>query len=261
VVSGGRFRLGLGSQIRPQIEKRFGVPWSRPAARMREIVLAIKAIFAAWEGEAPLDFRGEFTTHTLMTPAFNPGPNPFGPPPVLVGALGPRMTEISAEVADGILVMPFNSARHLEERTIPAIRRGLDRGGRTIDDFEIVCEAIVATGHTEEEITAATRGVKGLLSFYGSTPSYRPVLEVEGWGELQTELNTLSKRGEWQAMAGLIDDTMLRTIAVYGTPEECGRQIVERFGDFSQRVCCYFPGYPITDQCIGELVDAIRSAP
>ena len=127
VLTRGRFRLGLGSQIKPQIERRFGSVWSRPAARMREIVLAIKAILAAWEGEARLDFRGEFTTHTLMTPTFDPGPNPFGKPPVLVGALGPRMTEIAAEVADGILVMPFNSARHLQERTLPAIAAGSRR--------------------------------------------------------------------------------------------------------------------------------------
>lgn len=258
VLTKGRFRLGLGSQIKPQIERRFGSTWSRPAARMREIVLAIKAILAAWEGEARLDFRGEFTTHTLMTPTFDPGPNPYGKPPVLVGALGPRMTEIAAEVSDGILVMPFNSARHLKERTMPAIARGLAKGGRKQGDVEIICEAIVAMGETEEELAAATNGVKGLLSFYGSTPSYRPVLDVEGWGDLQTELNTMSKRGEWREMSGLIDDTMVRTIAVVGTPDECAREIVARFGDISQRVCCYFPGYAATDERIAKLVAAIK---
>ena len=259
VLTKGRFRLGLGSQVRAQIEKRFGVPWSRPAARMRETVLAIKAIFAAWEGLAPLDFRGEFTTHTLMTPNFNPGPNPFGPPPVHVGALGPRMTEIAAEVADGILVMPFNSARHLQERTMPAVERGLAVGNRSADEVEIVCEVIVATGRTDDELAVAARAAKSLMSFYGSTPSYRPVLDVEGWGDLQTELNTMSKRGEWKTMAGLIDDTMMRTIGVYGTPEECGQQIRERFGSIAQRVCCYFPGYPITHEYIADLVAAIRA--
>jgi probable F420-dependent oxidoreductase len=258
VLTRGHFRLGLGSQIKPQIERRFGSTWSRPAARMREIVLAIKAILAAWEGEARLDFRGEFTTHTLMTPTFDPGPNPYGKPPVLVGALGPRMTEIAAEVADGILVMPFNSARHLQERTMPAVERGLQRGGRDPADVEIVCEAIVAMGDTDEQVAAATAGVKGLLSFYGSTPSYRPVLDVEGWGDLQTELNTMSKRGEWREMSGLIDDTMVRTIAVVGTPDECAREIVARFGGISRRVCCYFPGYPSTDDDIAALVAAIN---
>jgi len=260
VLSRGRFRLGLGSQVKPAIEKRFGAQWSRPAARMREWVLAVKAIFAAWEGVAPLDFRGEFTTHTLMTPNFDPGPNPFGPPPVLVGALGPRMTEIAAEVADGVLVMPFNSARHLAERTLPAIDRGLVAGGRDAGDVEVICEAIVCTGRTEQQLESATRGVKGLLSFYGSTPAYKPVLDVEGWGDLQPELNRLSKQGEWAKMAGLVDDDVLRTIAVCGTPEECGRAIAERFGSCSSRVCCYFPGYDIPPDDLAALVDAVRAA-
>ena len=155
------------------------------------------------------------------------------------------MTEIAAEVADGILVMPFNSARHLQERTMPAIARGLAQGGRNPDDVEIVCEAIVAMGETDEQIAAATDGAKGLLSFYGSTPSYRPVLDVEDWGDLQTELNAMSKRGEWREMSGLIDDTMVRTIAVVGTPDECARRDRRPVRRLSpQRVCCYFPGYP-----------------
>jgi probable F420-dependent oxidoreductase len=259
VLSRGRFRLGLGSQVKPAIEKRFGAQWSRPVPRMREWVQATKAIFAAWEGTAKLDFRGEFTTHTLMTPNFNPGPNPYGPPPVLVGALGPRMTEIAAEVADGVLVMPFNSARHLAERTLPAIERGRVKGGRGTDDVEVICEAIVCAGRNEEEITVATRGVKGLLSFYGSTPSYKPVLDVEGWGELQPELNRLSKQGEWATMTTLIDDDVLRTIAVYGTPEECGREIVERFGGLASRVSCYFPGYEFPPADLAALVETVRS--
>jgi probable F420-dependent oxidoreductase len=226
---------------------------------MREQVLAIKAIFAAWEGTAPLRFRGEFFTHTLMTPTFNPGPHPFGPPPVLVGALGPRMTEVAAEVADGILVMPFNSGRHFAERTLPAIARGLAAAGRPAGEVEIIVEVIVATGRTEQELAAAHDGVRGLLSFYGSTPSYRPVLDVEGWGELQPELNAMSKRGEWAAMTGLIDDTMVATIGVSGTPEECAAQILSRFGEHASRVCCYFPGYDIADERVGELVHALHA--
>lgn len=260
LLSRGRFRLGLGSQVRAHVEKRYGATWSRPAARMREQVLAVKAIFAAWGREAKLDFRGEFTTHTLMTPAFDPGPNPYGPPPVLVGALGPRMTEIAAEVADGLLVMPFNSARHFAERTLPAVERGLTSGRRSRDGFEIVAEVICAMGRSDEELAVAANGVRGLLSFYASTPAYKPVLDVEGWGDLQPELNALSKQGKWQEMAGLIDDAMVRTLAVLGTPEECAAQIVARFGADAQRVCCYFPGYPVTDERIGELAAAIRDA-
>jgi len=259
VLSRGRFRLGLGSQVKPQIERRYGSAWSRPAARMREMVLAIQAIFACWEREAPLDFRGEFTTHTLMTPYFDPGPNPYGRPPVLAGALGPRMTEVAAEVADGLLVMPFNSERHLRERTMPAIEQGLDTARRSTGDLEVVAEVIVATGRTDEELAEAAAGVKTLLAFYGSTPSYRPVLDVEGWGDLQPELNARSKRGEWQAMADLVDDTMIATLAVWGTPEECARRIVARFGWMADRVCCYFPYGSITDAHIADLVAALRS--
>jgi probable F420-dependent oxidoreductase len=256
-LSGGRFRLGLGSQVRAHVERRYGAIWSHPAARMREVVLAVKAVLSAWEGEAPLDFRGRFTTHTLMTPAFDPGPNPFGPPPVLLGALGPRMTEVAAEVADGLLVMPFNSRRHLEERTVPAIDRGLATAGRKRGDLEVVGEVIVATGRTEEEQQAAVDGVRWLLAFYASTPAYRPVLEVEGRAELQPELNALSKQGEWSAMATRVDDAMVEAIAVRGTPEQCAEQIARRFDGVADRVCCYFPGYDIPDERITELVAAL----
>ena len=261
-ATAGRFRLGLGSQIRPHIEKRYGSTWSRPAARMRETVLALRAIFDAWEGIAPLAFRGEFTTHTLMTPAFDPGPNPHGRPPVLVGALGPRMTEVAAEVADGVLVMPFNSSRHVHERTLPALERGLR--ARTsapgTAGFEVVAEVIVAMGRDADEQAAAAAGAKGLLSFYASTPSYRSVLDIEGWGDLQPELNALSKQGRWPDMAARIDDEVLHTLAVAGTPGECAAEIVRRFGGIAQRVCCYFPGYPVADGCIAELAAAIRAA-
>jgi probable F420-dependent oxidoreductase len=256
-LSGGRFRLGLGSQVRAHVERRYGATWSHPAARMREVVLAVKAVLAAWEGEAPLDFRGRFTTHTLMTPAFDPGPNPFGPPPVLLGALGPRMTEVAAEVADGLLVMPFNSRRHLEERTLPAIDRGLATAGRKRGDLEVIGEVIVATGRTEAEQRAAVDGVRWLLAFYASTPAYRPVLEVEGRADLQPELNALSKQGEWSAMAERVDDALVEAIAVLGTPEQCAAQIARRFDGVADRVCCYFPGYDVPDQRIAELVAAL----
>ena len=259
-LSRGRFRLGLGSQVRPHVEKRYGAQWSRPAARMRESVLAIKAIFAAWEGRAPLNFQGEFSTHTLMPPTFNPGPNPYGPPEICLGALGPLMTRAAAEVADGLLVMPFNSVRHFRERTVPAIEEGLERGGRSRADLAIYPQVIVGVGRTPEELAAAARGVRGLLGFYGSTPAYRPVLEVEGWADVQPELNVLSKRGEFAAMTDLIDDDMLATLAVHGTPEQCAAQIVARFGDHANRVCCYFPGYPVSDVHVAELISAVKAA-
>ena len=157
--SEGRFRLGLGTQVRAHVEKRFGARWDKPVRQMREWVLATKAILQSWQDRTRLDFRGEYTTHTLMTPAFDPGPNPYGIPKILVGALGPRMNQMAAEVADGNLVMPFNTERHMRERTMPAIQRGLDAAGRQRADIEVTTEVIVGVGRTDEELEAA-RGVE-----------------------------------------------------------------------------------------------------
>ncbi|MBF6318716.1 TIGR03617 family F420-dependent LLM class oxidoreductase [Nocardia cyriacigeorgica] len=256
LMSRGRFRLGPGSQIRPHIEKRYGATWSAPAARMREIVLAVRAILTSWQDGTELDFRGEHTRHTLMPKTFVPGPNLYGPPPVLLGALGPLMTRTAAEVADGLLVMPFNSHRHFRERTLPAVAEGLKRAGRT--EFPIYPQAIVAMGRTEQELAAASRGVRGLLAFYGSTPAYRPVLEAEGWGELQPELNALSKSGDIMQMFDRVCDTMLDTLAVRGTPEDCAAELARRFGDVAGRVCCYFPGYDPPVGQIAALAGALR---
>ncbi|TDC61797.1 TIGR03617 family F420-dependent LLM class oxidoreductase [Actinomadura sp. GC306] len=259
LLSKGRFRLGLGSQIRPHIEKRYGSTWSRPAARMREIVLAVKAILNSWQDGTPLDFRGEFTRHTLMPPTFVPGPNPYGVPPVLLGALGPVMTRTAAEVADGLLVMPFHSHRHFRERTLPAVAEGLKNAGR--DRIDIYPQAIVAMGENPEEIEAAAIGVKALLAFYGSTPAYKPVLDIEGWGDLQPELNTLSKTGDITKMIALIDDTILKTLAVKGTPTECATELKTRFADVADRVCAYFPGTTHPKKTIMTLAAELKTRP
>jgi probable F420-dependent oxidoreductase len=257
-LSQGRFRLGLGTQVRAHVEKRFGARWGKPVRQMREWVLATRAILESWQNATKLDFRGEYTTHTLMTPAFNPGPNPFGIPKVMVGALGPKMNEMAAEVADGNLVMPFNSDRHMRERTMPAIERGLATAGRQRSDIEVVAEVIVGVGRTDAELEAA-RAVRSLIAFYGSTPAYKPVLDVEGWGDLQGELNTLSKQGQWAEMAKLITDDMMHTIAVYGTPDEVAAEIMSRFGT-CDRISAYFPGYPASDELIADLASAVKAA-
>ncbi len=256
VLSRGRFRLGLGSQIRPHIENRYGSTWSEPAARMGEWVRAVRAILGSWQHGSRLDFRGRFTRHTLMTPAFDPGPNPYGVPPILLGALGPVMTRTAAEVADGLLVMPFHSHRHFRERTLVAVEEGLAR--RELDGpFAIQPQAILAMARTPEEHATAAAGVRQLLAFYASTPAYRPVLDIEGWGDLQPELNTLSKTGDIAAMTDLIDDAMLGTLAIVGTPEECAAEIERRFGEVADRVCCYFPGYRPSPSDLGELVQVL----
>ncbi len=258
VYSEGRFRLGLGTQIRPHIEKRYSSTWGRPAARIGETVRAVKAVFDAWEGKAPLNFRGEFMTHTLMPPNFNPGPNPYGPPPVLVGALGPVMTRTAAQVADGLLVMPFNSARHFTNRTRPAVAEGLRHSGRPAGDLGLIVAAMVAVGRTEEDLATAIDGVSTLIAFYGSTPAYVPVLEEEGWAELQPRLNALSKTGGYAEMRALITPEMVRTIGVAGTPEECAADIGRRFGSHAREICCYFPAYTPKAEDVADLVAALQ---
>ncbi len=256
LLSQGRFTLGLGSQIRAQVEKRYGASFDRPIARMREVVAALRAIFAAWETGDRLDFRGEFTAHTLMPPTFNPGPHPFGMPPIAIGGLGPQMVRLAAEVADGLLVMPFNTAGHFHQRTVPAIEEGLVRGGRIRSELTVTAEVIVCCGRDDAEMEAARRGGRWLLAFYASTPAYRPVLEVEGWEDLQPELNKLSKSGRWEEMPNMIDDTMLAALAAVGSPKEAGGQIADRFGGLADRVAFYTP-YSVSDQTLGELVDVL----
>jgi probable F420-dependent oxidoreductase len=247
LLAKGRFILGLGTQIKPHIEKRFSMTWSRPAARMREMVLAIRAIWDCWENGTPLDFRGDFYTHTLMTPVFNPGANPYGLPPIWCAGVGPKMTEVVGEVADGFFAHPFGTAGFLRDCTLPALERGMARSGRKRENFTISCQTILATGSTEEELVAARNGARAQISFYGSTPAYRPVLEHCGRGELQDELNRLSKQGKWLEMAGLIDDELLDLIAITGERHEIAARIKARCGGVVDRVSLVAPFAPDAD--------------
>lgn len=256
-LAGGRFTLGLGSQIRPHIERRYGVEFDHPVARMREWVEALRAIFARWQDGTPLDYTGRFTRHTLMTPMFDPGPLPSGPPPIHLGAVGPRMTAMAAAVADGLLTHPFTSRRFLHEVTFPAIDRSLAEAGRSPSELEIVGQALVAVGGDEIEQAEADTAVRGMLGFYGSTPAYRPVLEAEGWADAQPELRRLTKEGRWDEMAALVDDVMLATLAVRGTPAQVATALRERFGERADRVAVTMP-YAVRDETLGALVDAVR---
>jgi probable F420-dependent oxidoreductase len=240
LLSKGRLMLGLGSQIKPHIEKRYSMPWSHPAARMREYILAMRAIWGSWNDGTKLDFRGEFYTHTLMTPFFNPGPNPYGQPKVFLAAVGELMTEVAGEVADGMLVHGFTTERYFREVTMPAIDRGLAKAGRSRETFQVSYPGFVITGNEAERETA-TKGVKAQIAFYGSTPAYRPVLELHGWGELQTELNGLSKRGEWGKMADLITDDIVDAFAVTAEPDRVAGKVMERFGGVVDRFSFYAP--------------------
>ncbi len=208
-ASRGRFVLGLGSQIRAHITKRFSMPWSHPAARMREFILAMRAIWANWHEGAPLEFTGKFYTHTLMTPFFAPTDNDYGAPRVFLAAVGPLMTEVAGEVADGVICHAFTTEKYLRETTLPALERGFEKAGKRREDFEISYPVFVVTGQNEEELATARVATCRQIAFYGSTPAYKPVLDSIGAGELQAELNAMSKQGRWQEMGNLITEDML----------------------------------------------------
>ncbi len=258
--SKGRFVLGLGSQIKPHITKRFSMPWSHPAARMREMILAMRAIWDSWYEGTRLDFRGDFYTHTLMTPFFTPTNVEHGPPKVFLAAVGPLMSEVAGEVADGIICHAATTEKYVREVTQPAIERGLAKAGRRREDFEVKCPIFVVSGDTEEQMAGSRQKIKQQIGFYGSTPAYRSVLELHGWGELQGELNAMSKRGQWVEMGETISDDMLDTFAVQAeSPEEIAAGVITRFGDVLDRTsCAYADSSPESEK---RLVAAFRSAP
>ncbi len=256
--SEGRFLLGIGSQIKAHIEKRFGVDFSPPATRMREYILAMKAIFDCWQNDAPMAFEGDYYRHTLMTPMFNPGPLDCGPPPILLGALGPRMTAVAGEVADGLVVHPFNSMPFITDFTLPALHEGFEKAGRTRDSFLLQINAIVITGETEEDMQAATRSVKDLLGFYASTPAYQPPMEAIGYGDLQPELNRLSKEGRWAELGEAIDDTFLHAFATVAPPGEVADKLLARYGEHADRLAIYAP-YAAPDAMWASIIAAIKA--
>jgi probable F420-dependent oxidoreductase len=260
--SQGRFILGLGSQIKPHITKRFSMEWSHPAARMREMVLAIRAIWHTWETGDKLDFRGDFYTHTLMTPFFTPDPSDlgdFGTPKIFLAGVGELMTEVAGEVCDGFICHGFTTEKYLREVTIPALERGRAKAGLTMDGFEIVGPSFVVTGNDEAEMAAAANGTRQQIAFYGSTPAYRNVLEIHGWGGLQDELNGLSKQGKWQEMGTLVDDEILNTFAVVGEPEQIAPELTRRYGDVIQRISFYAP-YKSDPERWRGVMDALKAA-
>ena len=242
--SKGRFILGLGSQIKPHITKRFSMEWSHPAARMREMILAIRAIWHTWQTGEPLAFRGEFYTHTLMTPFFTPDKRDLaevGTPKIFLAGVGELMTEVAGEVCDGFICHGFTTERYLREVTIPALERGRAKAGKTMDDFEIVGPSFVVTGNDQHEMNTAADATRQQIAFYGSTPAYSGVLELHGWDDLHGQLNSLSKQGKWVEMGSLITDEILNTFAVVGPPNHVAGELHSRYGDVIQRISFYAP--------------------
>jgi probable F420-dependent oxidoreductase len=257
-VSRGRVLLGLGTQVKAHITRRFAMPWSHPARRMREYVLALHAIWDCWQQGTALDFRGEFYTHTLMTPMFVPEPHPYGRPRVLLAGVGTAMTETAGEVADGFLCHGFTTERYLREVTLPALSRGREKAGRALDGLEVMGSMMVVAGRTEDELAKAAAGARKQIAFYGSTPAYRPVLELHGRGELGDRLHTMSRAGQWAEMGELIDDELLHAVAVVGKPDEIAAGLHRAYGDVLTRVSLYTP-YEVDPGLITELATAVRA--
>ena len=271
-LSAGRLVLGLGTQVRPHILRRFSMPWSRPAARMREYVLALRAIWDAWNDEKPLDFKGEFFTHTLMNPLFCPPPNRYGRPQVMMAGVGPHMIEAAGEVADRFACHSFISPAYLADVVKPALARGAERAGRDAAGIEIALTCYVATGNTQAEIDEAATHIRRQIAFYGSTPSYTAVLDHHGFGGLHERLHRASRRGEWDEMGDSIDDDVLRSYCVVGSPDDVAAEILRRYRGLADRVSFYYLGsgridwQPIVEELQsarseGQIHDEPRAAP
>lgn len=242
-LSEGRFILGLGSQVRAHIERRFSMPWSSPAARMRDYVLALRAIWSSWRTGDALDHRGDFYQHTLMTPFFSPPTLTWPDPPVYVAAVGPQMTGVAGEVADGVILHGFTTPRYIKEVSLPALVEGCERESRARRDVTVSLMAFVVTGRTPEERRMAAESVRAQIAFYASTPAYRPVMELHGWAEVADELSVRARRGgvEWDSLGDLIDDRMLEEFAVVADPGDVATALVERYGGLVDRLSFYTP--------------------
>ena len=248
----GRFVLGLGSQVKPHIERRFSMPWHKAAKQMREFIEAMNAIFDCWYEGGRLHFVGEYYQHTLMPATFTPE-NTSGPRPrIHLSATGPLMTRVAAEVADGMIMHPFSSEAYMREVTLPAIEAGLAKSGRSLQDFELDYAPMLATGTTDEAIERAIDVVRGRIAFYGCTVAYRPVLELHGWGDLQDELILLNREHRSDEMARRISDEMVETIALVGTPREVIDKMKSRFGGLVDRT-----GFAVPDLANAELPDLL----
>jgi probable F420-dependent oxidoreductase len=257
--SKGRFTVGLGSQIKPHITRRFSMPWSKPAARMREFILAMQAIWRCWETGEKLDFNGEFYRHNLMTPMFTPTRKNYGAPGINLAAVGPLMTEVAAEVANGVIAHGFTTEKYLREVTLPAVQRGLEKSGRKREDFDVSVPVMVVTGINEAAFEQSKLAVRGQLGFYASTPAYQPVLELHGWGELQAEANQLTREGRWQEMGALITDDMLHTFAVVSEDiEQVPALLKQRYGNIADTwMCTVETGDPSQQK---RLIAAVQAA-
>ncbi|TDJ42514.1 MAG: TIGR03617 family F420-dependent LLM class oxidoreductase [Gammaproteobacteria bacterium] len=255
--SNGRLVLGLGSQVKPHIERRFSMPWHKAAAQMREFIGAMNAIFDCWYDGSRLEFVGEYYQHTLMPSTFTPENRDAPRPRIVLSATGPLMTKVAAQVANGMIMHPFSSEKYMREVTLPAIVDGLSETGRTLQDFDLDYAPMIATGTTDAAIERAIEVVRDRIAFYGCTVAYKPVLDIHGWGALQDELIALNRQHRTRDMAALISDEILETIAIVGAPEQVIDTMKERFGGLIDRTG--FGLADLADDELGVLLERLRS--
>ncbi len=229
--SGGRFHLGLGTQVKGHNERRYSTPWtSPPGPRLREYILCLRAIFDTFQTGARPNFKGEYFQFTLISPVFNPGPNADGHVPIYIAAVNQYNCRLGGELCDGVRLHSFNTARYTSEVILPGVEAGARRAGRKLSEIDIVGACTVVTGRNEREIERAKSLAKQRIAFYGSTRTYSPVLELHGWGEVGLRLHRLSLEGKWQEMANEISDEMLEEFAIVATHDELLPKIKERYG-------------------------------
>jgi probable F420-dependent oxidoreductase len=256
-LSGGRFILGLGSQVRAHIERRYGVAWKDPVSRMRDYVLAVRAIWRAWDDGERLAYEGRYTSHTLMTPYFSPHPSEHGTPPIFVAALGPKMTEAAAQVGDGLMVHPMATEAFVRAVVAPALDAGLARSGRQRSSVEVARTIFVATGVGEAELQSARGGVRDRIGFYGATPAYQAVFALHGLDGLQRKLNERAREGRWSELSELVPDDVVDEFAVCGPMDEIGPRLLKRCGHFMDRLQLCAPVQPAPDAWL-PVLDHIR---
>jgi probable F420-dependent oxidoreductase len=243
-LSDGRFLLGLGTQVKAHITRRFSMPWDRPAAQLREYILALRAIWESFQSEGPLDFEGEFYRHTLMTPFFNPGPIQHPEVPIFIAGVNTRLARLAGEICDGFHVHPFHSPEYVGQTVKPAIAEGAEDAGRDSDQVTLATSVFVITGENEEEITERRESVRSQISFYASTPTYRTVLEAHGWEDIGERLGTMAREKKWREMPALVTDEMIAAFAVEAAPDEIGTALKERYEGLIDRVALYLPFVP-----------------
>jgi probable F420-dependent oxidoreductase len=242
--SQGRFILGLGTQVRAHNVLRFGVKWEKPVKKMRETILAIHAFWECWQNDKPLDFAGEFFKLKLMTPFFNPGPHDWPDVPIYVAAVNEQMLRLAGEVCDGVQIHAFHTVRYLEEYAMPHLETGLAKSGRSRQDFTVNTAVFAVPTDDPEYAAWAEAHVRQQLSFYMSTPAYKTVLDLHGWGETSRRLGELARHGQWDEMPELISDEMLDVFAVAGAWAELPGKIQQRYGRLLDRVSYYLPFVP-----------------